>query len=140
LGHRPGNRRKTTRARLGRGGGGDGGGGFADCVSGYEGIFSAQRLVYAAPFRGSCGKRLSAATCCRIEQDAAKERKAQAYERAKLEKKTHNFPLALPDHLAEQANELLKSTYNLEFLGLRRAVRERELAIVTECCASAPMR
>jgi predicted nuclease of restriction endonuclease-like (RecB) superfamily len=53
--------------------------------------------------------------------------KAGAYERAKVEKKTHNFPLALPEHLAEQASEMLKSTYNLEFLGLRRAVREREL-------------
>ncbi|MDO8543195.1 MAG: PDDEXK nuclease domain-containing protein [Opitutaceae bacterium] len=53
--------------------------------------------------------------------------KAGAYERAVTEKKTHNFPLALPEHLAEQADEMLKSTYNLEFLGLRRAVREREL-------------
>jgi predicted nuclease of restriction endonuclease-like (RecB) superfamily len=53
--------------------------------------------------------------------------KAQAYERARVEKKTHNFPRALPERLAEQANEMLKSTYNLEFLGLRRAVREREL-------------
>lgn len=53
--------------------------------------------------------------------------KAGAYERAVTEKKTHNFPLALPEHLAEQANEMLKSTYNLEFLGLRQAVREREL-------------
>jgi predicted nuclease of restriction endonuclease-like (RecB) superfamily len=53
--------------------------------------------------------------------------KAQAYERAKVEKKTHNFPRALPAHFAEQADEMLKSTYNLEFLGLRRAVQEREL-------------
>lgn len=53
--------------------------------------------------------------------------KAGAYERAVTEKKTHNFPLALPEDLAEQANEMLKSTYNLEFLGLRQAVREREL-------------
>jgi predicted nuclease of restriction endonuclease-like (RecB) superfamily len=53
--------------------------------------------------------------------------KAGAYERAKVEKKTHNFPLALPEHLAEQAQEMLKSTYSLEFLGLRQAVREREL-------------
>ena len=53
--------------------------------------------------------------------------KAGAYERAVTEKKTHNFPLALPEHLAEQADEMLKSSYNLEFLGLRRAVREREL-------------
>ncbi|MFH1709065.1 MAG: DUF1016 N-terminal domain-containing protein [Planctomycetota bacterium] len=46
--------------------------------------------------------------------------KAGAYERAVTEKKTHNFPLALPDHLAEQADEMLKSSYNLEFLGIRR--------------------
>lgn len=53
--------------------------------------------------------------------------KGGAYERAKTEKKTHNFELALPDHLAEQADEMLKSSYNLEFLGIRRAVKEREL-------------
>ena len=53
--------------------------------------------------------------------------KAGAYERAVTEKKTHNFPLALPEHLAEQADEMLKSSYNLEFLGIRRAVKEREL-------------
>lgn len=51
--------------------------------------------------------------------------KAGAYERAVTEKKTHNFSVALPEHLAEQADEMLKSTYSLEFLGLRRAVRER---------------
>ncbi|MDX2226697.1 MAG: PDDEXK nuclease domain-containing protein [Verrucomicrobiae bacterium] len=53
--------------------------------------------------------------------------KAGAYERAVTEKKTHNFDLALPEHFAEQADEMLKSSYNLEFLGIRRAVREREL-------------
>jgi predicted nuclease of restriction endonuclease-like (RecB) superfamily len=53
--------------------------------------------------------------------------KAGAYERAVTEKKTHNFDLALPEHFAEQAEEMIKSSYNLEFLGLRRAVREREL-------------
>lgn len=53
--------------------------------------------------------------------------KAGAHERAVTEKKTHNFDLALPEHFAEQAEEMLKSSYNLEFLGLRRAVREREL-------------
>lgn len=53
--------------------------------------------------------------------------KAGAYERAVTEEKTHNFSLALPEHFAEQAEEMLKSSYNLEFLGLRRAVREREL-------------
>lgn len=53
--------------------------------------------------------------------------KAQAYERAVKEKKTHNFPLALPEHLAEQAEEMMKSSYSLEFLGIRQAVKEREL-------------
>lgn len=53
--------------------------------------------------------------------------KAGAYERAVAEKKTHNFDLALPEHLAEQADEMLKSSYNLEFLGIRQAIREREL-------------
>ncbi|WP_295399442.1 PDDEXK nuclease domain-containing protein [uncultured Thiocystis sp.] len=53
--------------------------------------------------------------------------KAGAYERAVTEKKTHNFPLALPEYLAEQADEMLKSSYNLEFLGIRREVKEREL-------------
>ena len=53
--------------------------------------------------------------------------KARAYERAVKEKKTHNFALALPEQLAEQADELLKSRYNLEFLGLGRALKEREL-------------
>jgi len=53
--------------------------------------------------------------------------KAGAYERAVAEKKVHNFPLALPEHLAEQADEMLKSSYNLEFLGIRGPVKEREL-------------
>lgn len=53
--------------------------------------------------------------------------KAGAYERAVTDPKTHNFPVALPSHLAEQADEMLKSAYNLEFLGIRRAVHEREL-------------
>ena len=44
--------------------------------------------------------------------------KGQAYERAVKEKKTHNFELALPEHFAEQADEMLKSRYNLEFLGI----------------------
>ncbi len=53
--------------------------------------------------------------------------KAGAYERAVADKKTHNFELALPEHLAEQADEMLKSRYNLEFLGIARQVKEREL-------------
>ncbi len=53
--------------------------------------------------------------------------KAGAYERSVSDKKSHNFSLALPEHLAEQADEMIKSSYSLEFLGIRRAVREREL-------------
>ena len=53
--------------------------------------------------------------------------KAGAYERSLKEGKAHNFPAALPEHLAEQAEETLKSSYNLEFLGIGRAVKEREL-------------
>lgn len=53
--------------------------------------------------------------------------KAGAYERAVTEKKTNNFPLALPEYLAEQANEMMKSRYNLEFLGINRPMKEREL-------------
>ena len=53
--------------------------------------------------------------------------KAKAYERSLAEGKTHNFPAVLPDYLAEQAEEALRSSYNLEFLGIRREVKEREL-------------
>jgi predicted nuclease of restriction endonuclease-like (RecB) superfamily len=53
--------------------------------------------------------------------------KGQAYERAVKEKKTHNFELALPEHFAEQADEILKSRYNLEFLGIARPMKELEL-------------
>ncbi|MBN1653549.1 MAG: DUF1016 family protein [Deltaproteobacteria bacterium] len=53
--------------------------------------------------------------------------KAGAYQRAVKEKKTHNFTLALPEHLAEQADEMMKSRYNLEFLGIGKALKEREL-------------
>lgn len=53
--------------------------------------------------------------------------KAGAYERSIVETKTHNFPTTLPEHLAEQADEALKSSYNLEFLGISREIKEREL-------------
>lgn len=53
--------------------------------------------------------------------------KVGAYERAVQEKKTHNFALALPENLAEQADEMLKSRYNLEFLDIHRGIKEREL-------------
>ncbi len=53
--------------------------------------------------------------------------KAGAYERAVKEKKTHNFDISLPEHFAEQAGEMMKSRYNLEFLGIAAAIKERDL-------------
>ena len=41
--------------------------------------------------------------------------------------KKHNFNLALPEHLAEQADEALKSKYNLDFLGITKPILERKL-------------
>jgi predicted nuclease of restriction endonuclease-like (RecB) superfamily len=51
--------------------------------------------------------------------------KAGAYERAVIEKKTHNFPLALPEYLAEQADEMLEKYYNLEFRRFKRRLPQR---------------
>ena len=52
--------------------------------------------------------------------------KAEAYE-VSLQDKSHNFAAVLPQYLAEQADEVLKSQYSLEFLGLVQEVKEREL-------------
>jgi len=52
---------------------------------------------------------------------------SQDYERQVLNNAQNNFKLALPEYLAEQANEAIKSSYNLEFLGLKDSVKEREL-------------
>lgn len=53
--------------------------------------------------------------------------KADAFARSVTEKKSHNFQLALPEHLAAQADEMMKSRYQLEFLGIGKAVKERDL-------------
>ena len=53
--------------------------------------------------------------------------KAGSFERSLAEGKSHNFAVALPGHLAEQAEEAPKSSYNLEFLGIQKQVKEREL-------------
>lgn len=55
--------------------------------------------------------------------------KARMFERSLRDKKTHNFEAALPDYMAEQADEMLKSRYNLEFLGLKQQMRERDLEL-----------
>jgi predicted nuclease of restriction endonuclease-like (RecB) superfamily len=52
--------------------------------------------------------------------------KGSAYEMS-LQDKSHNFATALPEHLANQAQEMLKSRYSLSFLGLTEAVSEHEL-------------
>jgi len=53
--------------------------------------------------------------------------KANAYHLYRKNPKKHNFNLALPAHLAEQADEALKSNYNLDFLGITKPVLERKL-------------
>ena len=53
--------------------------------------------------------------------------KADAYRTALSENKTHNFNTALPEYLSEQAEEAIKSSYSLDFLGLTEGVKEREL-------------
>lgn len=53
--------------------------------------------------------------------------KANAYKHHLVDKKTSNFEKALPVHLSEQANEALKSEYNLDFLGITKPVLEKEL-------------
>ena len=52
--------------------------------------------------------------------------KAGAYALS-IRQKTHNFPKVLPAYLAEQADEAIKSVYNLDFLGITKEVLEREL-------------
>jgi predicted nuclease of restriction endonuclease-like (RecB) superfamily len=53
--------------------------------------------------------------------------KADAYKNSKLLPKYHNFDKTLPEHLQEQADEMLKSAYNLEFIGITQPIKEREL-------------
>ena len=53
--------------------------------------------------------------------------KADAYKFHKQLPKQTNFPNSLPVHLAEQANETMKSVYTLDFLGITKPVLEREL-------------
>lgn len=52
--------------------------------------------------------------------------KAKAYQNSKIDK-YHNFGKTLPVNLIEQADEMLKSKINLEFLGISQPVREYDL-------------
>lgn len=51
---------------------------------------------------------------------------ANAHKQTGIEK-MHNFPKALPSHLAEQADNALKDSYLLDFLDVAEPVHEREL-------------
>ena len=53
--------------------------------------------------------------------------KADTYHNAKELPKLHNFDMTLPEHLRDQADEILKNTYNLGFLGITQQIKEREL-------------
>lgn len=53
--------------------------------------------------------------------------KANAYAHFMRESKTNNFKQTLPAYLAGQAEATLKSSYNLEFLGVKEAMHERHL-------------
>jgi|SRR5690554_377012 len=52
---------------------------------------------------------------------------ANAYKHHLINPKQSNFQKTLPANLSEQANEALKSEYNLDFLGINKPVLEREL-------------
>lgn len=52
---------------------------------------------------------------------------ADAYKHFLDHPKQHNFNLALPEHLLEQAEESIKSVYSLDFLDINKPVTEREL-------------
>jgi len=53
--------------------------------------------------------------------------KSQAYERHHLANKQHNFQQALPEHLAEQADQAMKDVYMLDMLGVEKPILEAEL-------------
>jgi len=52
--------------------------------------------------------------------------KANIYNKTTIEK-AHNFDTTLPAYLVEQADEIMKSRINLEFLGILQPVLERDL-------------
>jgi predicted nuclease of restriction endonuclease-like (RecB) superfamily len=53
--------------------------------------------------------------------------KADTYHNSRELPKLHNFESTLPEHLQEQADEMLKNSYNLGFLGITHQVKELEL-------------
>jgi predicted nuclease of restriction endonuclease-like (RecB) superfamily len=53
--------------------------------------------------------------------------KADSYKNAKLLPKANNFKKALPETMQEQANEILKSSYSLDLLGITKPLKELDL-------------
>ena len=53
--------------------------------------------------------------------------KANAFERSREAGKQHNFPAALPEALAAQAEDTLKGSYDFGFLGIENIALERDL-------------
>jgi predicted nuclease of restriction endonuclease-like (RecB) superfamily len=53
--------------------------------------------------------------------------KADAYSHFLTNPKQHNFSVALPENLLEQAQESIKSVYSLDFLDINQPVTERDL-------------
>ena len=52
---------------------------------------------------------------------------ANAYLQEKTLEKSHNFKEILPEQVANFADEILKNSYNLGFLGVTQSIKEREL-------------
>jgi hypothetical protein len=111
-----------------------------EIVPGHDGVFDHQPVPHASVARDVHGGGLSLTACerNRPSHQAAPQRlyylqatarfgwsrnlllnqvEAQAFERSLAEGKSHNFPKVRPEHLAEQAEEALKSGRSLEFLG-----------------------
>lgn len=53
--------------------------------------------------------------------------KAKAFLQESSLEKNHNFAATLPENVANHADELLKNSYNLGFLGVTQTIKEREL-------------
>jgi predicted nuclease of restriction endonuclease-like (RecB) superfamily len=53
--------------------------------------------------------------------------KGDAYNHQQLQPQNHNFSQTLLPYLAEQAQESIKSEYNLAFLGLSQKIKEKEI-------------
>lgn len=53
--------------------------------------------------------------------------KAKAFLQEITIEKSHNFNKTLPENVADHANEILKSSYNLGFLGVTQSTKERAL-------------